>query len=317
MPPILDQAHRLSEAGRTAEAVALVGNAAQQGDPEALFALANWRLFGLHGPRDLAAANALLRRAIGAGHVEATRLLATLLGNGTIGSGASDEAAGLLRSIEKSDPYAALQLAFSATFPDTQSIARLRREHLSEAPDISCIRGFLSGRECDYLITLAKPHMRPSTVIDPRSGRRIPHPVRTSTGMSFGPTQEDRIVNLINQRIAQVTGTDVHCGEPLHILSYEAGQEYRPHVDALPGIDNQRYWTVLVYLNDCYKGGATRFEQVGIAFAGCRGDALIFRNVDLAGESDPLTRHAGLPVEKGEKWIATRWIRERPYHPWS
>lgn len=317
MPPILDQAHRLSEAGRTSDAVALIDDAAQKGDPEALFALANWRLFGLHGPRDLAAANALLRRAMGAGHVEATRLLATLLGNGTIDSENLHEATGLLRSIEKSDPYAALQLAFSATFPDVQAIAGLRREPLSEAPAISCIRGFLSGRECDYLITLAKPCMRPSVVIDPRSGRRMPHPVRTSAGMSFGPTQEDRAVHLINRRIAQATGTDVRCGEPLHILSYKNGQEYRPHVDTLPGVDNQRFWTVLVYLNDGYEGGATRFEQVGIAFAGCRGDALIFRNVDSAGESDPLTRHAGLPVQRGEKWIATRWIRERPYHPWS
>jgi prolyl 4-hydroxylase len=23
--------------------------------------------------------------------------------------------------------------------------------------------------------------------------------------------------------------------------------------------------------------------------------------------------HAGLPVRRGEKWIATKWLRERPY----
>jgi prolyl 4-hydroxylase len=28
---------------------------------------------------------------------------------------------------------------------------------------------------------------------------------------------------------------------------------------------------------------------------------------------DRSSLHAGLPVLKGEKWIATKWLRERPY----
>jgi hypothetical protein len=38
---------------------------AAAGDAEAMFALANWRLFALHGPRDLPAAHQLLRKAAG------------------------------------------------------------------------------------------------------------------------------------------------------------------------------------------------------------------------------------------------------------
>jgi prolyl 4-hydroxylase len=29
--------------------------------------------------------------------------------------------------------------------------------------------------------------------------------------------------------------------------------------------------------------------------------------------ADTLTLHGGTPVAEGEKWIATRWMRERPY----
>ena len=135
--------------------------------------------------------------------------------------------------------------------------------------------------------------------------------------MSFGPLAEDRVIQLINERLAQVTGTTAEQGEPLHVLRYLPGQEYRPHVDALPGVANQRHWTVLVYLNQGYGGGATRFDLAGVEFAGREGDALVFRNVDAAGASDPRTRHAGLPVTEGIKWLATRWIRARRYHPWE
>jgi prolyl 4-hydroxylase len=73
---------------------------------------------------------------------------------------------------------------------------------------------------------------------------------------------------------------------------------------------------VLVYLNQGYAGGETEFELAGLTFAGGEGDALLFRNVDDSGQPDPATRHAGLPVTSGTKWLATRWIRQRPYHPW-
>ena len=60
---IIDQAQQLARAGRTPEAVALVERAAEANDAEAQFALGNWRLFGLNGPRDLKKAHELLRRA--------------------------------------------------------------------------------------------------------------------------------------------------------------------------------------------------------------------------------------------------------------
>jgi prolyl 4-hydroxylase len=74
-------------------------------------------------------------------------------------------------------------------------------------------------------------------------------------------------------------------------------------------------WTVIVYLNEGFDGGETDFPELGIRTLGGKGDALIFRNASPAGEADLRTRHAGLPVTQGVKWIASRWIRQRPYAP--
>lgn len=166
-------------------------------------------------------------------------------------------------------------------------------------------------------MTLAEPLFEPSVILDPRTGERRPDPVRTSDGMSFGPLDEDMVINAINHRIAMATGTRYDHGEPLHMLRYRGGQEYRPHGDALPGSGNLRNWTAIMYLNDNYEGGETEFPFIGVSFKASAGDMLVFCNVNSAGEAEPLSRHAGLPVTGGTKYIATRWIHEKPYHPWK
>lgn len=314
---VSDQARRLAEAGNAAEAVALLEGSDATNDPDAVFTLAQWRLFGLNGPRDLGAAHVLLERAGTLGSSEAICLRATLIANGTGCNSDPGKAQELLGDISNANAYAALQLAFAKMMLPPESVKHILIEVLRERPFIRCARAVLTREECDYLRGFAEPHLEPSFVQHPETGERIPHPIRTSTGMSFGPTQEDLVVHRINRRLAGVTGTAHEWGEPLHILRYGPGQEYRPHVDYLPGTDNQRQWTVLIYLNDGYGGGSTRFDLAGIDFAGQQGDALIFRNIDESGFGDPATRHAGQPVTSGVKWLATRWIRQRRYHPWD
>ena len=42
------------------------------------------------------------------------------------------------------------------------------------------------------------------------------------------------------------------------------------------------------------------------------GDALIFWNLNQQGEREMDSLHAGLPVTKGEKWLLSKWVRQRP-----
>ncbi|PNH11859.1 Transmembrane prolyl 4-hydroxylase [Tetrabaena socialis] len=41
------------------------------------------------------------------------------------------------------------------------------------------------------------------------------------------------------------------------------------------------------------------------------GDAVLFWGVKPNGEIDPHALHGGCPVKRGEKWVATKWIRSR------
>jgi prolyl 4-hydroxylase len=150
-------------------------------------------------------------------------------------------------------------------------------------------------------------------VVDNRTGRQIQNPVRTSDGAGFPWPLENPAVHALNRRIAAISGTAVDQGEPLQVLRYRPGQEYKSHVDAIPGFDNQRFLTMLVYLNDNYKGGETRFVKTGLSVKGRKGDALLFRNTTPDGRSDPMAEHAGLPVKGGVKLLASRWIRQRTF----
>jgi prolyl 4-hydroxylase len=188
-------------------------------------------------------------------------------------------------------------------------------EGLYDAPPVRHFASFLSPAECGYLVARANPLLSPSVVVDPATNRMVPHPVRTSDNMAFGWLDEDPVVHAINRRIAAVTGTQAEAGEPLQVLRYRPGQEYRLHHDALPGTDNQRIVTFLVYLNDGYRGGETNFPCLGLKIAGVAGTGLMFRNADANGRPDPASAHAGCPILAGEKFLATRWIHQQRFGP--
>ena len=104
---------------------------------------------------------------------------------------------------------------------------------------------------------------------------------------------------LHRERIARLAGRLVPGLEPTQVLRCEPGQAFDWHVDfpapATPGhrddlaLSGQRIATCLVWLNGDYEGGETAFETGEQRFRGRKGDA------------DPLTTHAGLPPNSGEK----------------
>jgi prolyl 4-hydroxylase len=130
------------------------------------------------------------------------------------------------------------------------------------------------------------------------------------------------VVHCLNLRLAAAAGLPAENGEMLSILRYEPGQEYRPHFDFLGATSDpiaqfesagQRVRTLLVYLNDDFDGGETEFSTNGLKVKGETGDGILFHNVDDAGQADLSSRHAGLPVTRGAKWLASKWFRERVY----
>lgn len=177
--------------------------------------------------------------------------------------------------------------------------------------------GALDPYLCDHLINVGLPSLERSDVVDPKTGRGMRSEVRTSYSMSFVASMYDPIVAEILRRIAVIAGSPEENAEPLGVLRYGVGQEYRPHFDFYDDVHHtgQRLSTVFVYLNDVAEGGGTEFPRLGVRVEPARGKAVKFFNCDAAGKPNPATLHAGLPVIHGEKWLATFWFWDRPF-PW-
>ena len=315
-PPLAERATALASAGRFADAYRLLTSPDASRDPDSLFTLALWRLSGAIVRRDLSASRDLFRRAAEAGHAAARDIYIAFVANGT---GAPPDWPGALNLLTQDSAHSSLarrQLELIGRMDLSPAGDPLRlpaEEQLSERPHVFCFRSLFSQEDCDFLAAQAGPSLQPSVVVDPASGRLVQNPVRTSDAMAFPYTSETPAVHALNRRLAAATRTEPSQGEPLQILRYRPGQEYRPHSDAIAGDPNQRIMTALVYLTEEYEGGETMFLSSGLRFKGRRGDALIFRNVLPDGRADPEAQHAGLPVTAGEKLIASRWIRAKPF----
>ncbi|MBO9698033.1 MAG: 2OG-Fe(II) oxygenase [Sphingopyxis sp.] len=317
---VANQAAHLLDAGAVEAAVRLVSDAARRGDPHALNELALWHVYGSPLRRDFGLARLFFGRAGEAGHKAAAITHAVFV---ALGAGAEPDwraALGLLRAAADRDPLAARQLAIIDGMDIDENGRPLSLPAITQramSPDVQQFRALLSSDECAHVMALAEPLLIPSIVIDSRTGRQSPNPVRTSFGAVLGPIQQDLVVHALNLRIAAATRTNIDHGEPLVVLRYRPGQQYREHHDGLPGEQNQRHRTMIAYLNDGYGGGETTFAAAGLAIRGSVGDAISFANTFPDGRIDERSRHAGQPVQYGSKWICTRWIRMRNFDPWG
>ena len=158
--------------------------------------------------------------------------------------------------------------------------------------------------------------------MDPLTGQTQVIIARSSSG-TFFRLNEDPFIARLDRRIAEVMNWPVENGEGLQILNYQIGGEYKAHFDyfapADPGSQvhlahgGQRVSTLVMYLNDAEAGGETVFPDVGLSVVPKKGSAVYFEYCNSLGQVDPLSLHAGMPVVRGEKWIATKWMRQQRY----
>jgi prolyl 4-hydroxylase len=191
-----------------------------------------------------------------------------------------------------------------------------------EQPIIVTLEQMLTDEECERLIALARPRLRPSTVVDPRSGADAVVDYRSSDGMFFRPLEVPFIAEL-DERVAALMNCPVENGEGLQVLRYGPGGQYPPHFDfKIPSNaansqsiarSGQRISTLIIYLNDVAEGGETVFPEVGLSVVPRRGNGLYFEYTNSRMQVDQKSRHAGAPVGAGEKWIATKWMRARRF----
>lgn len=311
----LAQARQLLAAGRTAEARQLLERTAVAGDRTAAASLAEALLTGWPFGRDLEQSRHWYARAAQLGDDNARDVSIAFLANGTGAARDWQAALSQLRKHADRVPDYARQLELlEAMDLDDQGCpaARAAGKAIPQMEGARHLRAFLTRSECAYLIDLSQPHFQPSQVVDQATGKFIADPIRQSDVAPYPLAAERPVIHAINQRIANSTDTQVGQGEPLQVLRYAPGQHYKQHMDALPNADNQRALTFLIYLNADYEGGETLFPKADLQFRGAAGDALLFRNTTKSGEPDPRSVHIGMPVTSGTKFLASRWIRDRP-----
>jgi len=194
-------------------------------------------------------------------------------------------------------------------------------QRLVREPAVFLFPGMVDALECAWLREHAAGALAPSRVVDSVTGTVRDNPVRTGQTACLDASVAGVFDLRLAERMILAAGLDVRCAEPLAVLRYLPGEQYKPHYDSIGsaalardplGAAGDRTATLLAYLNTPEAGGATAFPRLGISVAARRGDVLVFANVGPDGQPSRLALHSGEPVEEGEKWLASIWVRARP-----
>jgi prolyl 4-hydroxylase len=304
-----------ARAGRREEADRWLAAAAANGEPEALYTLAT-RI--THTKAGVVEAAPRLAEAAAKGSPSAAHFVAVLK---TLGLGfPKDETAAveIVGALAKKG-HTPMQRSLDALRLLQQADGPRRNpERLSASPDVVLYRGAVPPAVCAHVIAHAGPRLGPALVYDPRGAGMMRDPLRSSATASLSPVDLDLAVIAVNRAMSACAGLPDEQGEFLSVMRYRPGEQYRPHFDTVPpGPDfdrnGQRVKTALLYLNEDYEGGETHFLTPDFKVKGAIGDVIVFSNVTADGKLDGASRHAGLAVTTGEKWLASKWFRSKNF----
>ncbi|KAJ6692420.1 PROLYL 4-HYDROXYLASE ALPHA SUBUNIT [Salix purpurea] len=212
---------------------------------------------------------------------------------------------------------------------------------------------FATPEQCESIIKMAKSKLKPSSLaLRKGETAENTKGTRTSSGTFVsGSEDETGTLHFIEKKIAKATmiplshgekwyeaisNLDVSHGfrkEAFNILRYEIGQKYDSHYDAFNPDEygpqsSQRAASFLLYLSNVEEGGETVFpfendsavssgfdykQCVGLKVKPRQGDGLLFYSLFPNGTIDRTSLHGSCPVIKGEKWVATKWIRDQTW----
>ncbi|XP_010271954.1 PREDICTED: probable prolyl 4-hydroxylase 9 [Nelumbo nucifera] len=213
------------------------------------------------------------------------------------------------------------------------SIDSIPFQVLSWAPRALYFPDFATANKCQRIIEMARANLKPSSLAY-RKGENAENTkgIRTSSGTFISASEDETgTLDIIEQKIAKVTMIPWTHGEAFNILRYEVGQKYNSHYDVFNPAEygpqkSQRIASFLLYLSDVEEGGETMFpfenglnmdggydykKCIGLKVKPRRGDGLLFYSVFPNGTIDQTSLHGSCPVIKGEKWVATKWIRDQ------
>ena len=186
-----------------------------------------------------------------------------------------------------------------------------------ERAEIYAVSEFLTEAECDQMMEMIDAVAKPSQVFEEVYQAKY----RTSYSGDVDP--HDSFVRMVERRLTDLLGINPAWGETVQGQRYHPGQEFKEHCDWFDtkadywnverGRGGQRSWTAMVFLNDVEAGGITEFPRLGVKIPPQRGALILWNNALPDGTPNGDTLHAALPVERGVKYVITKWFRTRPW----
>ncbi|CAN0917925.1 Probable prolyl 4-hydroxylase 9 [Linum grandiflorum] len=114
------------------------------------------------------------------------------------------------------------------------SITLIPFQVLSWKPRALYFPNFATAEQCESIISMAKPHLKPSTLaLRKGETEESTEGVRTSSGVFLSASEDDTgVLDVIEEKIARASMIPRAHGEAFNILRYEVGQKYDSHYDA-------------------------------------------------------------------------------------
>ena len=175
----------------------------------------------------------------------------------------------------------------------------------------------ISDEEAKYIIDSSTGHFKDSVIV---SG----HNTDVRKSKTAWLNKSDPIVNNIISRICKMTNSPFENAEHLQVVKYDQNGYYNEHYDSVTNntYESQKFLkqgghriiTMLIYLNDDFTEGSTRFVTLDQNIKPPKYGGILFYTLDKnLKKCHPKALHAGLPIKTGNKYIANVWIREKNY----
>lgn len=189
----------------------------------------------------------------------------------------------------------------------------VRSTERSPPHGVFIVEDFLSPGECRELVSLA----------DSLEGERFKmrdrarnmaitlDPTRVCEWMKLGDSQQlldDLVARAFEVQIIPATGQSIDWYEQPQLLRYTSGNFYQYHVDAYYLVPEKKAWrkavdrdiSLLVYLNDNFKGGELEFKRFSYSLRPRAGMLVWF-------PSDMRYEHMAKSVTSGCRYVVVSW----------
>jgi len=189
-------------------------------------------------------------------------------------------------------------------------------QELRITPPVKLMENALTDEECNSLIEEARANLVPGKIYGDSGDPEVSIKHRNCSA-SF--VDDESLIGIqIRDKISKIIGIDKSRFDKITVIRYLPGEEFKRHTDYITGPNGAkniekggyRIATVLMYLNDDFEGGDTDFPWLRLWVSPKKGSILYFDYSDPDPFVKRASEHCGKLVTKGEKWLATIWIRE-------